>query len=418
MALAAAGDGSPRKGEPTSGKKGSLSVDLKGLTPKGASLDKEEEKTEAGENLLLSGLAVMPLVPVVKAGEAFPAAGFTEGVEKSAAASKGQGATPPSLKGGMTFQMGGAPVTGPQPDGPDEMGVDRFASMMRGAVEGKKTTGMKTDLASPAGTVLASSESRPVDVLAGAASGFGMKTGRPGSRPKTDGGKEISPADAALVDSKTAKGSRKEPSLMAGNGFRSRVPQAEEPVPTAPRILQPVAVDRAGVPVQPLTAEAMAALSELEPSAATDTPKSGLTRQLALQVGRQISTSLKKNDHEVTFQVRPPSLGRLQIRIEKEGERVLVRIVSEKEKTGEILAAGKHDLRVLMADHGIRLDRIEVTTGSAMDFMAQDGGSTEGRGGRGRSSPRQGGEGRSGEADSEVARPAKKEHDGAINVMV
>jgi hypothetical protein len=58
-----------------------------------------------------------------------------------------------------------------------------------------------------------------------------------------------------------------------------------------------------------------------------------------------------------------------------------------------------------------------VEAGGTMDLMSQDGG-TQGRDGRGRSSPRQGGDGRTGDKDHEAPPPKNKRHDGVISVMV
>lgn len=422
MAAGAAGDGFSLKGGAASAKKGHLPEGPKGKPNQGPARETETQDEATLDGALLAGLAAVPLVPAEMIGEA--TAGLAdpraEGAEKGADLLAGRGAKVPPLKGGMAqgpFQAGGASGPGRQPEAPGEMGVDRFAAMVRGATEGTKNPGKASAPSVPSaqpatpGSPAALSDAAPADGLAGA------KTGGFDSRMKAGEGKGGAPVEAALADPKAGPAGRKEAPLMAGNGPRSRTPRVEEPADAPLRRVKPVAVERAGTPVTPLTAEAAVAVSELESLGAAESPKSGLTRQLALQVGRQIATALKKNDHEVSFQVRPPSLGRLQINIEREGERVSVRIVSEKEKAGEVLAAGKHELRALMADHGIRLDRIEVASGSPMDFAAQGDG-TQDRSGRGRSSPQPGGQERSGEANPEAALPENKGHDGAISVMV
>ncbi|WP_175469417.1 flagellar hook-length control protein FliK [Desulfoluna spongiiphila] len=424
---AGATEGASLKGKATSAKKTALPmVEAKARGKKGEASEAEDGKGEEAVADLLAGLAATPSVPAVMKEGTLPAelgAGTPaeHGPEKNAGAPGRPGAKLPPAPGGtdrMTFQAGGTPGAGKSPQPAGEVGVDRFAEMVRGAAEGKKSPRMETPPSSPAAAATKATDGKAATAVAGAAEGLGNAVVRPASRLKSGGAKGTSPAEQIVDDAKAPRAGRKEtPAMAAGHGARSRAPQTEEPVADPLRAVKPIAVDRAGAPVVPSASEIVAAASELEPTAATDTPKSGLTRQLALQVGRQIATSLKKNDREVTFQVRPPSLGRIQIRIEKEGEAVSVRIVSEKEKAGEILAAGKHDLRALMADHGIRLDRIEVTSGATMDFMAQNGGSMDDRSGRGRSSPRQDGQGRSGEAEGEVAAQKKREHDGAISVM-
>ena len=423
---AGAAEGASLKGKAASAKKTALPMmEGKARGKKGEAAETEDGKGEEAVADLLAGLASTPSVPAGTKEAALPAEVLAgnpaeHGPEKNAGAPGRSGAKLPPSPGGMdrmAFQAGGTPGAGNSPQPAGEVGVDRFAEMVRGAAEGKKSPRMETTPSSPAAAAANATDGKAATLVAGAAEGLGNTVARPASRLKSGGAKGASQAELALDDAKAPQAGKKESPAMAGHGARNRQPQADEPMADPLRAVKPVAVDRAGAPVVPSASEIVAAASELEPTGATDTPKSGLTRQLALQVGRQIATSLKKNDREVTFQVRPPSLGRIQIRIEKEGEGVSVRIVSEKEKAGEILAAGKHDLKALMADHGIRLDRIEVSSGATMDFMAQDGGGMDDRSGRGRSSPRQGGEGQSGEAEGEVAAQKKREHDGAISVM-
>lgn len=436
MTLAAAGaDGTgsetPLKGKAAPAKKGQALVDLNAMPNKLSTLIKKkgEGETEALENVITPQLAQAPVLPFGMNVESFlavaPGDGMDEmGAEKSAEATKGRGAKMPQLKGGhhgMPLQAGGSSVVGNQPQLSGEMGVDRFASMMRGVAQGKKTPQVDSGMSSPSGTPVnaltgmpsAFNENKMAEALAGTASAVGVKKGAFASGMSKVESLPETPL-AGLTDS---QGTKKKHPLQVGKESQGKFPQVEEPVAATPRIVRPVAMDRSGLPMQVLTVEATAALNELEPPTVVETPKSGLTRQLALQVGRQVAASLKKSDQEVTFHVRPPSLGRLQLRIEKEGDRISIHIVSEKEKAGEILAAGKQDLRALLADHGIKVDRIVVEPGGTMNLMAQDGGTQE-RGGRGRSSPHQGGNGLSGDADHEAAPPENKRHDGVISVMV
>ena len=305
-----------------------------------------------------------------------------------------------------------------------EVGVDRFAEMLRGTVDGKKmplacqaaqvaSAGAEKKGAEP----LLSFETKSVEVLAGNASAPIARKGVQGVATKGETAKGVGLAGVLPVGLQAGEKAVKRPGKLVGKEALGKIQQPEiQPLKTSQDI-KPVVADRFALSSQPLTQEATATLNELGTSAAIDAPKSGLTRQLALQVGRQVSQSLKNNDHDVVFQVRPPSLGRLQMHIEKEGGQISVRIVAEKEKAGEILATGKHDLRVLLADHGIKVDRIEVVSGGSMDFFAQDGSSGERRD-RGRSSPHAGGGGAPGTPESDTAPLEKKRHDGVISVMV
>ena len=114
--------------------------------------------------------------------------------------------------------------------------------------------------------------------------------------------------------------------------------------------------------------------------------------------------------------MRPPSLGRLEMRIEKEGETLSVRIISEKEKAGELLASGKGEIRALLSEHGIRVDRIEVEQGGSMQFAQQGGG--DARDGRQRFNGPDGDQAAPhGGTDAPEAPPDEtRRHDGSISV--
>ncbi|BCS99272.1 hypothetical protein DSLASN_49040 [Desulfoluna limicola] len=435
-AVEGAGSETPQKKGGAPAKKGQGLADLNAMQKNPTTLKKEDGEQEVTETGLPSFMAEVPLVSLApESMKGDPALGAVlaqgmagAGAEKSAGPTKGNGANMSPLKGGMDrmpFQAGGMTAGGNQPQAAGEMGVDQFAAMMRGAGPGKKVSRTAHGPSAAAGpsvpplseALSASPEHKVAQALAGAASGLGAKKGALGPGVKAEGAKGASLVETPLAGLTAGQAAKKAQPFVGGKEGGGKAPQVEGPSAATLRAVNPISMDRSGIPVQPMTAEAMATLNELEPSAAVDTPKRGLTHQLALQVGRQIATSLRKNDNEVTFQVRPPSLGRIQMRIEKEGEHISVRIVSEKEKAGEILAAGKQELRVLLADHGIKVDRIEIDAGGTMNLMAQDGG-TEGRDGRGRSSPRHGDTGQQGEADREAAPPEKKRHDGVISVMV
>ena len=170
------------------------------------------------------------------------------------------------------------------------------------------------------------------------------------------------------------------------------------------------------VPAAPAMDDTLSLPGSIKSMESNETPRTGLTKRLALQVGRQIATSLKQNDKEVVFQVRPPSLGRIQMRIEKEGETLSVRIVSEKEKAGELLASGKGEIRTLLLEHGIRVDRIEVEQGSSMQFAQQGGG--DARDGRQRFNGHDGDQAaQHGGRDAPEAPPdGRRHHDGSISI--
>jgi flagellar hook-length control protein FliK len=90
------------------------------------------------------------------------------------------------------------------------------------------------------------------------------------------------------------------------------------------------------------------------------------------QVVKQVSRAVKNGDTEIRFHIRPPEMGRVQLSIESTKEGIKVNIMAENNTARDLLLNQASELKTILADQGIRLEKINV--GLAGDFghsMAQ-----------------------------------------------
>jgi flagellar hook-length control protein FliK len=101
------------------------------------------------------------------------------------------------------------------------------------------------------------------------------------------------------------------------------------------------------------------------------------------QVSRQIVRLRNAGESDMTLQLKPPHLGRIQLNIEQTSGGIKVGIVVESAAARDMLLANSHDLKMTLADQGLRLDKIDVE--AQADFgqsMAQAGRGFDQSGGR------------------------------------
>ncbi|MFZ5572008.1 MAG: flagellar hook-length control protein FliK [Thermodesulfobacteriota bacterium] len=78
------------------------------------------------------------------------------------------------------------------------------------------------------------------------------------------------------------------------------------------------------------------------------------------QVSRQIVRSVRESDNEIHLQLKPPQLGRLHISLESGQDGLRVSIVTEQQTTREILVSHLEEMRTVLLEQGIRLEKIDV----------------------------------------------------------
>lgn len=78
------------------------------------------------------------------------------------------------------------------------------------------------------------------------------------------------------------------------------------------------------------------------------------------QVSRQVVNSVQNNESELSFQIKPPHLGRLNMSIEQTQGGVRISILAEQNTARDMLASHTHDLKTVLAEQGIRVEKVDV----------------------------------------------------------
>lgn len=128
-----------------------------------------------------------------------------------------------------------------------------------------------------------------------------------------------------------------------------------------------------------------------------------LPSYVADQVGRQIHRAVQNGDSEIRFQVNPSALGKIRMSLERTREGLKVVIVAEQSATRDLLMAGSHDIKALLSEQGVKVDRIDVDVSGSFDQSLagakQESGDSRGR--RGSSGGRERGGGQAQEVTSD-----------------
>jgi flagellar hook-length control protein FliK len=96
------------------------------------------------------------------------------------------------------------------------------------------------------------------------------------------------------------------------------------------------------------------------------------------QVGRQILRSLQRGNPEIWLQLKPPHLGRLQMRIDGSGDGMRVHIVTEHRGTQEMLLSHANELKSALAEQGVKLVKVDIQFDQSFEqSMAHSGQDSE-----------------------------------------
>ncbi|HHY47674.1 MAG TPA: hypothetical protein GX506_10310 [Firmicutes bacterium] len=94
-------------------------------------------------------------------------------------------------------------------------------------------------------------------------------------------------------------------------------------------------------------------------------------RGVAWQVVEKAAIRIRQGASQVIIQLRPESLGRVHLRIVEEGSAVNIGIRAENNATKSLIEAGLSELKTALAQHGIRVDRVNVAIAPGnLDMMA------------------------------------------------
>ena len=111
-------------------------------------------------------------------------------------------------------------------------------------------------------------------------------------------------------------------------------------------------------------------------------------REFVFQLAERITVQLRDGKREIHIQLRPDSLGRLDIRAENSVNGVVARIVAESADTKNYLESNLHLLQRTLEDLGLKIDRVHVSlqesfgSSSFPGFAAESGRSGSGPAGQ------------------------------------
>ncbi len=90
------------------------------------------------------------------------------------------------------------------------------------------------------------------------------------------------------------------------------------------------------------------------------------------QVARQISKAVRNGDSEIRFHIKPPDMGRVELSIATTASGLKISILTEHSATRDMLMNQSTDLRAILADQGIRIEKMDVgLSGNFGQNMAQ-----------------------------------------------
>jgi flagellar hook-length control protein FliK len=120
-----------------------------------------------------------------------------------------------------------------------------------------------------------------------------------------------------------------------------------------------------GAQVTPLVAGNTSSVSHLQPGEQVGRGNVENWQSVVNQVMDGIVANVRDNNHEANIQLNPPELGRLEIQLVVEGERVQARIVTESKDVGSLIQSHLPELKEALQSHRLDLDsiRVDVQTG-------------------------------------------------------
>jgi hypothetical protein len=87
------------------------------------------------------------------------------------------------------------------------------------------------------------------------------------------------------------------------------------------------------------------------------------------QVAKQISKAIRNGESEIKFHIKPPDMGRVELSIVHTANGLKISILAEHSTTRDMLMNQASDLKSILADQGIRLEKMDV--GMSGDFGGQ-----------------------------------------------
>ena len=90
------------------------------------------------------------------------------------------------------------------------------------------------------------------------------------------------------------------------------------------------------------------------------TPDRPVPYYLNHQVSRQLASAIRNNDNQVSFQLRPPHLGTLQLNLEVHNSVLRIGMATDNQATKDILISHMGELKEALAEQGIKIDKVDI----------------------------------------------------------
>ncbi len=78
------------------------------------------------------------------------------------------------------------------------------------------------------------------------------------------------------------------------------------------------------------------------------------------QVSKSLVRAINQGENTLRIQLKPPELGRLLISIDNTGSHIKINVITENSAAREVLASSVNDLRTVLSNSGVNLERFEV----------------------------------------------------------
>ena len=186
--------------------------------------------------------------------------------------------------------------------------------------------------------------------------------------------KSLKTMPASLENSDTATASAAQGQMLGKSGSwmtlqgkleHGQSPSGQPPLSAAERQPQ----------IQSVVASSPAQYGELAGSASTPAAQSSTSQspELYFQLADQIRIQLRDGKGEIRIQLKPDSLGRLEIRAENTGHGVTARISTDSGAVKSYLENNLQLLQQTLQDQGLKIDRIHIVVQDAFDSKSFSG---------------------------------------------
>lgn len=107
-----------------------------------------------------------------------------------------------------------------------------------------------------------------------------------------------------------------------------------------------------------------------------------LPAHVTQQVGRSLVRAVNNGENTLRLQLKPPELGRIVMTIDNSGSNIKVNILTENSAAREILVSNSNELKTVLSNSGVNLERFEVDMNSDFRQSMADAKNHEGKFGR------------------------------------